>query len=119
MLAKGKMFSTLLLNECGQVIFADRLGSEHFEGSLNNFSRNPIYSMILTCELERFFNCIHLIKANTPTVLKLLIYSKNSKRRYSKSSNEILLTNQDIFHRYLKCLSCQIIPIKLSISSTE
>lgn len=50
-LAKAKMFSTLLINEFGQVIFADRLGSEHFEGSLNNFVRNPIYSMILQCQL--------------------------------------------------------------------
>jgi hypothetical protein len=49
------MFSTLLINEYGQVIFADRLGSEHFEGSLNNFARNPIYSTILHEKLDDFF----------------------------------------------------------------
>ena len=26
------------------------------------------------------------------------------------------MTNQDIFHRYLKCVSCQIIPIEVKIS---
>lgn len=92
-LSKAKMFSTLLIDEFGQVIFADRLGSEHFEGSLNNFSRNPIYSMLLESELEDFFKRISSTNVNNPTVLKLLIYSKNSKRRYSKASNLISLTN--------------------------
>lgn len=111
MLNKAKMFSTLLINEFGQVLFADRLGSEHFEGSLNNFSRNPIHSMILECQLNNFFDKISELDINEPKVLKLLIYSKNSKRRYSKASNQILMTNKDIFNRYLKCISCQIMPV--------
>jgi len=43
---KKRIFSTILVNEYGRVIFADRLGSEHLEGSLNNFKKNPIYSIV-------------------------------------------------------------------------
>jgi hypothetical protein len=81
------MFSTLLINEFGQVIFADRLGSEHFEGSLNNFARNPIYSTILEEKLHDFFDKVAWIDPRKRNVLKLIIYSKNSKRRYSKKGN--------------------------------
>jgi hypothetical protein len=113
------MFSTLLINEFGQIIFADRLGSEHFEGSLNNFSRNPIHSMILESQKQSFFEKVAIISSKRPPVVKMLIYSKNSKRRYSKASNEILLTNHDIFNRYLKCISVQLIPIEITISDKD
>ena len=86
-LAKKKMFSTLLINEFGQIIFADRLGSEHFEGSVNNFARNPIHSTILEGKLDDFFSKVAWINPRIRNILKLIIYSKNSKIRFSMKGN--------------------------------
>jgi hypothetical protein len=51
--------------------------------------------------------------------LKLVIYSKNSKRRYSKKGSNNTLTNSVIFNRYLRCVSCEIKPIRITLSSTD
>ncbi len=44
----------MLLSQNGEIVFVDRLGSELFEGSLNNLQRNPVQSIILRCRLPNF-----------------------------------------------------------------
>jgi hypothetical protein len=53
-LTKGKMYSVMLLDKFGKIIYSDKLGSELFEGSLNNFKRIRIQDMLVINQRAEF-----------------------------------------------------------------
>ena len=75
--------------------------------------------MILECNLQQFYKKARRVSKTNTEVFKLIIYSKNSKRRYSKSIKTFVESNQEIFNRFLKCISTKITPIEVTLTNFE
>lgn len=54
------------------------------------------------------------IKAKKISVVrKVVIYSKNSKRRYSREDFSSTLPDNEIYNRFLKSITCRVRPIQI------
>jgi hypothetical protein len=84
-LTRSRIYSVMLVNEFGKIIYSDKTGNELFEGSLNNFSRLHVQNLIVASLLPKLLPKLRHFSSRSPTqILKMLVYSKNAKRRYSR-----------------------------------
>jgi hypothetical protein len=115
--ARTKLFSVMLVDHYGRIIFSDKLGHELFEGSLNNFNTIKIQNLLLRTLKDSFLDQLKDIQDfNQWTTVNWIIYSKNTKRRYSRVPFN--RTNAlDTYYRFLKALTIRIRPVKMVLSN--
>lgn len=114
-LTRSRIYSVMLVNEWGKIIYSDKTGNELFEGSLNNFGRLHIQNLIVASLLPRLLPKLRLFSSRTPTqILKMLVYSKNAKRRYSRCEIKNPKDEDEIFFRFLKSITCRIRPCAIT-----
>lgn len=114
--ARSKIFSVLLVNKYGRIIFSDKLGHQLFEGSLNNFCTARVQNLIMETIRPAALAQLKVIETyNDQTVVNWVIYSKNTKRRYCRvpfNANNA----KDTFYRFLKAITVRIRPVKIVFS---
>lgn len=112
---RTKVFSLMLVDSFGRIVFSDKLGHELFEGSLNNFSKLRIQNLLLRTLKSAFLAQLSSIQDfNERTTVNWIIYSKNTKRRYSRVPFNCD-NAQDAYYRFLKALTIRIRPIRISL----
>lgn len=106
----------MLVDKIGRIIFSDKLGHELFEGSLNNFHILRIQNLLLNTLKDSTLGELKKTKVFTQnSIFDWIIYSKNTKRRYSRVPFSDSRNSFDTFFRFLKVLSIRFRPVCLEI----
>lgn len=118
---RSKLTAVILVDSEGRIVYADKLGHELFEGSLNNFDSLKIQNLMLLSKKELYLKQLQNLQEGKEVVADWIIYSKNTKRRYNyipiDELNEI--NAQEIYFRFLKMLSLRIKPVKVSLPNNK
>ena len=114
--SRTKVYSVMLVDKFGRIIFSDKLGHELFEGSLNNFRTLKIQNLLLKTIKASTLEELKGTKVFTQnSIFNWIIYSKNTKRRYSRVPFSNSKNSFDTFFRFLKVLSIRFRPVCVDI----
>lgn len=116
-LERLRIRSVALINESGYFIFFNKLAREHFEGSLNNLANKSIFELMVPENREKIEEIFHSNQFGCR--FKCIIYSKNTKRKYTKLGPEETMSKEDVYFRYLKGLSCNVRALNVHINTRD
>ena len=115
-MAKTRVYGAVLIDSFGKILWCDKMAHELLEGSLNNFAKNPITSLLLDSERPNFLRELQEIREfNDRTIVHWVIYSKVTRRRYKSIPLASKPSPQEMFYRFLKGLTVRIRPVAICL----